>query len=186
MNNKKLLFLVIGFIALIGISYFAYFYLNSKYQDNSVQNESSINSNYKKEIDFTVSDQNQKGVALSDYLGKPVIVNFWASWCPPCKAEMPEFNKLASKYSSNQLVILMVNMTDGQRETVSTAGKYISDNKYNLNVLFDSDGEAAAKYNVTSIPRTLFINQDGYIISDYSGQITSDELDKNTNKLLGK
>lgn len=186
MNNKKLLFLVIGFIALIGISYFAYFYLNSKYQNNSPKNESSINSNYKKEIDFTVSDQNQKGIALSYYLGKPVIVNFWASWCPPCKAEMPEFNKLASKYSNDQLVILMVNMTDGQRETVSTASKYISDNRYNLNVLFDSDGEAATKYNVTSIPRTLFINKDGYIISDYSGQITSDELDKNTDKLLGQ
>lgn len=186
MSNKKLSFLVIGFVALIAISYFAYFYLDSKYQNNNTQNESSVNSNLKKEIDFTVSDKNQKGIKLSDYIGKPVVVNFWASWCPPCKAEMPEFNKLASEYSSDQLVILMVNMTDGQRETVSTASKYISDNKYNLNVLFDTDGEASTKYNVTSIPRTLFINKDGYIVNDYSGQITSSELDKNINKLLGK
>lgn len=65
----------------------------------------------------------------------------------------------------------MVNMTDGKMETVNTARKFISDNYYNINVLYDKDSTAAVNYNIVSIPRTLFIDRDGYIVENYIGEI---------------
>ncbi|PRR80385.1 TlpA family protein disulfide reductase [Clostridium vincentii] len=201
MKNKKLILSVIGFVGFLAISYFGYNFLNSKYNEENIteveKNETSNEVEQKDKIsneveeqdktlakDFAVYDENLKEVKLSDYKGTPVVVNFWASWCPPCKSEMPSFNEMSAKYNEDEVVILMVNLTDGQRETTSIAKEYIKDNNFDMKVLFDTESNASSNYKISSIPRTIFIDKDGYIVEDQSGTITKEKLESQIKLLL--
>ncbi|NLD49859.1 MAG: TlpA family protein disulfide reductase [Clostridiaceae bacterium] len=122
--------------------------------------------------DFSLTDLNGNTVKLSDYKGKVVILNFWASWCPPCVGEMPDFDKVNRKLvAGDDAVILAVNLTDGRKETEEKARKFIKDKGYSLNVLLDKDGSAADQYMIYSIPTTYIINRDGtlYTYRDKKG-----------------
>ncbi|WP_143317065.1 TlpA disulfide reductase family protein [Clostridium sp. HBUAS56017] len=188
MKNKRVITMALGFVIFLSFSYVGYNYFKTKYNERSIVNESDFNEekvpgeleNNGKTLakDITLYDENLNKVKLSDYKGKPVVMNFWASWCPHCKEEMPGFNEVVKKYKDEEVSILMVNLTDGQRETVDIAKKYIKDNGYNMKVLFDSDMNAAMSYNIISIPRTIFIDKDGYIAEDHKGLITKEELEK--------
>lgn len=111
--------------------------------------------------DFTVEDIDGNKYKLSDFRGKPVIINFWASWCGPCKKEMPDFEELYKEYGS-EINFLMVNMTDGKRETKKKAFEHINSEGYTFPVYFDTRLEAAYAYGVSSIPATYFIDSEGY------------------------
>lgn len=195
-NNKKLIILVIGFLSFsifLVAAYLGYGTLASKYKDKNAVSESRISQNQEskkekikvKAQDFTVYDENFNEVKLSDYIGTPVVLNFWASWCPPCKAEMPGFNEMSKKYSKEKIAILMINLTDGEQETINKAQKYIESNNYDMKVLFDSKLDASNKYSITSIPRTIFIDKDGYIYKDnLAGIISEEELESQIKLLL--
>ncbi len=120
--------------------------------------------------DFTVYDRNGNAVRLSDFVGKPVVLNFWASWCGPCQAEMPEFEKVYQELG-NEVHFLMVNLTDGVSETVATASSFIDKNGYSFPVFYDKDSMAATVYDVYSIPTTYFIDAEGNPIAYASGAI---------------
>lgn len=137
-------------------------------QNNQAQEETSNESEdasqepeREKTPDFTVEDINGNKVKLSDFRGKPVIINFWASWCGPCKSEMPDFEELYKEYG-NDIHFLMVNMTDGHQETKEKALKHIESEGYTFPVYFDTEMEAAYAYGVSSIPATHFIDSEGY------------------------
>ncbi|OOM77370.1 thiol-disulfide oxidoreductase ResA [Clostridium puniceum] len=197
-NNKKLIILVVGFLTFsifLVAAYLGYGTLAYKYNNKNIINESekSQNQNSKnnklkvklKAKDFTIYDENLKEVKLSDYIGTPVVLNFWASWCPPCKEEMPGFNEMSKKYSKEKIAILMINLTDGEQETTNKAQKYIKSNNYDMKLLFDTKLDAANKYNITSIPRTIFIDKDGYIFKDNpAGVLSKEELESQIELLL--
>ena len=127
--------------------------------------------------DFTGYDLEGNAVQLSDFSGKPIILNFWASWCGPCKMEMPDFHE---KYLElgDEIYFLMVNMTDGSRETVDSASKFIAEQEYTFPVFYDTESDASAAYGVYSLPTTFFIDAEGYAIAQAIGAINMDTLEK--------
>lgn len=125
--------------------------------------------------DFTVYDADGKPVKLSDMKGKPVVLNFWASWCPPCKAEMPDFDAVCKEYEG-KVTFMMVNLTDGERETVESARNFIHMMEYSFPVYYDTDMEASNTYGIQSIPTTFFIDADGGLVAYGSGALSENEL----------
>jgi thiol-disulfide isomerase/thioredoxin len=129
---------------------------------------SQLNNKIKtKAQDFKLKDLNGNEVSLSDYKGKKVFLNFWASWCPPCKAEMPEIEKLYKETKDSDLIILAVDIGEDKQ----TVKSFIDKNKYNFKVLLDTDQAAATKYNIASIPSSYFIDKDGNIVATHIGSM---------------
>ena len=125
--------------------------------------------------DFTVYDGDGNPVKLSDFRGKPVVLNFWASWCPPCKSEMPDFDE-AFLELGDRISFVMVNMTDGWQETLSTAKEFLAGQNFSFPVYFDTDEEAAVAYGVTSLPTTYFIDAEGNLAAYAMGAIDRETL----------
>ena len=133
--------------------------------------------------DFEVLDNDGNTVRLSDFRGKPVVLNFWATWCQPCKAELPDFDRSAATYG-DEVTFLMVNLTDGGRDTVSGVREFVAANGYTFPVYFDTRYSAANAYRVSSIPTTYFINAEGEIVSYKVGMVSASELEKGIQSLL--
>lgn len=125
--------------------------------------------------DFTVYDADGNEVSLSDFKGKPVVVNFWASWCSYCKSEMPEFDAAYAQYGDD-VVFMMIDVTDGQRETQASGATYVAGKGYAIPVYYDTGMDATYAYNITGLPTSLFVDADGNLVSTAIGAITADEL----------
>ena len=121
---------------------------------------------------------------LSDFAGTPVVLNFWASWCGPCKMEMPDFEEKYQQYGE-QVAFLMVNLTDGNQETVSTASSFVQSQGYTFPVYFDTDMDAAYRYGINAVPVTYFIDREGNLVSYRQGALSADVLQQGIEMLLG-
>ena len=125
--------------------------------------------------DFTVYDYDGNPYSLSDFAGKPVILNFWASWCPPCKREMPDFEKAYIEYG-DEVVFMMINLADGKRETVANGQTHINNAGYTFPVYFDTELSANYNYSTGIVPSTFFINAEGNIAGYAVGEIDYDTI----------
>ena len=125
--------------------------------------------------DFVVYDLDGNEVRLTDFFGKPIVLNFWASWCGPCKMEMPDFNEKYQELGED-IQFLMINMTDGDRETVEIASEFVAGQGYSFPVFYDTAQHAAMVYGVYSLPTTLFIDAEGYPAAYAAGAIDGDTL----------
>lgn len=124
---------------------------------------------------FTVYDRSGKRVHFADFAGKPTVLNFWASWCGPCRMEMPDFDAVYRELGKD-VNFMMVNMTDGTRETVEKAYRLVSEQGFSFPVFYDKDMDAARSYGVSSLPATYFIDKDGNVIARAIGAIDSNIL----------
>ncbi len=203
MKNKKLILGIVGFAVFLGLVYVAYSGLSKEYKDKlnsssgsgvstenggSTNNQGDVAQENEKEMatDFTVYDEDMNEVRLSDYIGTPVVLNFWATWCGYCEGKMPYFQAASEKYSEDEVKILMINMTDGQRETKDDAVNYMKDNDYTMKMLMDIDQEVAYGYRVMNLPRTIFIDKDGYIVEDKIGMVDADYLNTKIEELVNE
>lgn len=153
--------------------------------DDNISNPDSQTSNTIPAIDFTVYTEDGISVNLSDYYGEPIVVNFWATWCGPCKSELPAFEKLSNEYI-NEVTFMMVNLTDGAQETIPGVTDFIKKNGYTFPVYFDTEMDAALTYGVYSIPATLFIDADGNIVASQLGAMSEDTLKNYIKTLLNE
>lgn len=131
-------------------------------------------------IDFTLTDQYGNSHTLSDYKGKTVFLNFWATWCPPCRAEMPDIQELYETYDQegdDALVILGVASPDiGGEQSEEGVKQFLEDNGYTYPVLMDTTGEQFRNYGVFSYPTTFMIDRDGNVFGYVSGQLSKDMM----------
>ena len=153
---------------------------NGATENANVPEDEEESSSESKALDFTMEDQEGNMVTLSEILanGKPIVLNFWASWCPPCMSEMPDFDAVY-KELGDEVQFMMVDMTDGERETVETGTKYIEEQGFSFPVFFDINYEGAINYQIRAIPTTIFIDKEGYIVTDVQGAIDEASLRKN-------
>jgi peroxiredoxin len=110
---------------------------------------------------FALQSMDSNTVNLSDLDGIPLIINFWASWCPPCRAEMPDFEQASREFSSSELQILTVNATN--QDSIPNIERFIAEHGLSIPVLLDTNGEISVIYQVHSLPTTFFINSSGVI-----------------------
>ena len=134
--------------------------------------------------DFTVYDLEGNPHKLSDFRGKPVLLNFWASWCGPCQMEMPDFQKFYETHG-DKVNFVIVNLTDGQQETVESASAFIAEKGYTFPVYYDTDIDAAMKYGVSAVPVSYFIDDEGYFVAWAQGALSADMLQQGMDLLLG-
>ena len=185
---KKSLIILIAAI-LIGVSIITVNTYNTSSSRNKASQEDAstkpigINPNVikTKAIDFKLKTLDGKEFSLSDLKGKKVFLNFWATWCPPCKAEMPEIEKLYQETKDSDLVIVAVEIG----EPLSTVKSFIDSNNYSFKVLLDSNQSVASKYNIASIPTSYFIDVQGNIISKNEGGMNINQM-KASIKTLNK
>ncbi len=193
-KNKKLVIIMLAFVLFVGGAFVLYNFLGdemivdpfmteeSTEESSGDSNSNSDGKNYPEAYDFTVYDEDGNEVQLWDYIGKPIVLNFWASWCGPCKMEMPEFNE---KYLEvgDEVQFLMVNMTNNYRESLGAAKAYLNSKPFTFTVLYDIDGDAEKTYGITSSPTTYFINAKGQLVAKAVGAIDKEQLQQGINMI---
>ena len=121
---------------------------------------------------FTLTNLEGKEVSLSDYEGKIVLVNFWATWCGFCDMEMPDLQTLDNE--NEDLVVLAVNVLEDK----ATVEKYIQEGGYDFEVVLDEDGKIAQDYLVSGFPASYFVNKEGIFLGRVPGMLTYEQMNE--------
>ncbi|HEX9076512.1 MAG TPA: TlpA disulfide reductase family protein [Anaerolineae bacterium] len=132
--------------------------------------------------DFTLNDFSSQPVRLSNYRGHPVLVNLWASWCPPCRAEMPDLIQFYNTHQKDGLVLLAVNSADDK----SSAQQFAREKAMPFPVLLDPTGSVERLFGVDGLPSTFLIDKTGTVRFAWTGQITPAVLDQRVTPLLSQ
>ena len=131
--------------------------------------------------DFTLSTTLGKSVSLSDFRGKPVVLNFWATWCPPCRAEIPHFQDSSVKYGDSAIILGI-----DQGEPQQIVADFTSSFGVTYPVLLDTDSAVNREYSVRALPTTIFVDADGVVREVYSGIVNRAVLEDRIEKLLAE
>lgn len=193
-SKKAIVITAIVLVAVIVVAAIVYYSLASTVPaDQTVQtqessegastDDGSTESDTTPAPDFQMTSLDGKELSLSSLKGKPIVLNFWASTCGPCKSEMPEFQNAFENYGE-QIEFAMVNVPDFNGETEKAARTLIKDNGYTFPVYFPIGNEASIQYGLTSIPRTYFITSDGDVKAYATGAIGAESLAQGIDMIL--
>ena len=190
-QKRTLVILLLVIVLLLGGGTFAYRTL-SRLTEPTVPYAPSAQSDLTGEAqenaaapDFTVYNADGSTVALSEKQGKPVFINFWATWCPPCRSELADINKAYETYG-DRIEFMMVDLTDGYNgEDQPTVEAFVAENGYTFPVYFDLDSSAAMAYGVRSIPTTVLVAADGTLLHTQMGAMSESQIEQLMQSLLG-
>lgn len=124
---------------------------------------------------FQVKDLNGNQVSLADYRGKKILLNFWASWCPPCKAEMPHMEELYKELKDDGWVILALNMTNTE-DSLENVTAFARDQKLTFPILLDEKGEVSSVFEILAYPTSYFIDSSGVIRNKVTGALDKEKM----------
>ena len=175
-KKTNIIAIALSLIVLIAVSSLLYKNFQDKYHP---QNQITDPGNEEEKWlapDFVVYDVNGKTVKLSDYFGQPIIVGFWASWCPSCREQLPLIEKLYQE-NHQKVVFLMINATGSNGETQTSGYQYYNQQGFSFPLYFDLDLSASEAYNAWGLPCTFFIDSSGQPVAYALGAI--DELTLN-------
>ncbi len=164
---------IIGVMMIIGVIG----YISGKVSNTTASTDGSQSSDNQGPVenamapDFKLTTVDNKDIRLSDYRGKVVFLNFWATWCPPCRMELPSMEKLSEKLKGRPFVVLAVNVDESNPDNVKS---FVRQMDLTMPVLVDN-GSASDKYRVNAIPTTFIIKKDGVIYSIVNGARSWDE-----------
>ncbi len=174
MTEKKTLILLAAVLAvLLIVALVAYRYLSDGYEGSTSISESA--PALQKAPDFAVLSENSEVVQFSDFTGKPIVINFWATWCGPCRSEFPAFQR-AYETHGEDVHFMMINLTDGSRDTVQSVKAFAEEYHYTFPIYFDTGYNAANAYGISPIPVSVFINAEGEIVQKHTGAMTEAQL----------
>ncbi|OBZ18492.1 cytochrome C biogenesis protein [Bacillus sp. FJAT-27264] len=163
---KKNVIAIIFIIGLVLYGGYEYFNKSSQQPLQSVSSEVE-NRDIGIEIgqvapDFSLQDLSGNPVQLSDFRGKRVMLNFWATWCPPCRVEMPHMQSIYENYESEDVVILGVNMTLTEKR-LEDVSPFVQEQKLTFPIVLDEDGELMQTYQIVAYPTTYVLDADGVV-----------------------
>lgn len=190
-QNKKLGLTVLLLCGVIAAAYFGYKTLSANYLTDNLRPASSASSGEQSgegsaaekpertvAPNFTMTDLEGNKVELDSFKGKPIVLNFWASWCSFCVQEMPDFDTVY-KELGDEVTFVMLNVTDGVRETREKGEKYYAEKGYSFPVYFDDQGtQGTNAYGVTGFPSTYFIDSNGNLAAYAGGMIDQEALQR--------
>ena len=169
--NKKNLMIVIALIGLIGWGIYDTSLSSSNKTEKGSEVEETATTSKNLEIglqegnkapNFGLKTLDGQEVKLSDMVGKKVILNFWATWCPPCKAEMPHMQDFYEEQKNNQVTILAVNLTTSEKSS-DNIGSFVKDYGLTFPIVLDSEGQVGQTYQAVTIPTSYIIDTKGVI-----------------------
>ncbi len=155
---------------------------NEEKSDQNTEEKEQAQRKIHPALDFTLTDQYGETHTLSDYKGKTVFLNFWATWCPPCRAEMPDIQKLYENYDRDgdeALIVLGIAApgygSEGSEEEVKA---FLEENGYTYPVLMDSEAKQFMRYGINAYPTTFMIDRDGNIFGYVTGQLSEETMER--------
>jgi len=131
--------------------------------------------------DFELKTLSGDSLSLSSVKGKKVIINFWATWCPPCRSEMPDMQKIQDEHKDD-VVVLAVNLTNSE-SSVDTVKKFVDELELTFPVLLDEKGEINNQFEVLSYPTSYFVDENGVIQTKFVGALSYDQMNEFLNNL---
>jgi peroxiredoxin len=173
LKKRSTIIIILLIVICIGLTYFYLSYRKEKIQrERKVDSERLYSSLGIQRIDppeeaetFTLKTLKGGMASLEDYRGKLIFLNFWATWCPPCRAEMPSMQRLWEEFKEEDFVILAINI----QEEIKLVSSFMNERGFSFPVLLDEKGEVARSYGISGIPATFFLNPDGEIIGKAVG-----------------
>lgn len=181
--NKQILVLV-GLIGLLGWGVYDYAFsekdnMNETSLNNRIENNDLISGVKEGNLapEFQLQTLEGREVKLSDYKGKKVILNFWATWCPPCKAEMPHMQEFYLNQQNDNVEILAVNLTTAEKNT-NDIGKFVKDYGLTFPILLDTKGDIGETYQAFTIPTSYIIDSQGIVRKKIVGPMDKEMMEQ--------